>query len=157
MRVRLFATPWTVARQAPLSMGILQARIVEWVAMPAFKWSSQPRDATQVSFIAGGFFTNWAPKGLPQLNNCVLRTSQVQSLVLEDTHTARSVTWTTTALLTRSSQSRVGKHVGLGEGNQFMWAQIISWSETPPPPTPHPTATSNLSVNNLARLVDVGK
>ena len=30
--VRLFVTPWTVARQAPLSMGILQARILEWVA-----------------------------------------------------------------------------------------------------------------------------
>ena len=27
-------TPWTVARQAPLSMGILQAKILEWVAMP---------------------------------------------------------------------------------------------------------------------------
>ena len=26
--------PWTVAHQAPLSMGILQARIMEWVAMP---------------------------------------------------------------------------------------------------------------------------
>ena len=32
--VRLFATPWTIACQAPLSMGILQARILEWVAMP---------------------------------------------------------------------------------------------------------------------------
>ena len=29
-----FATPWTVAHQAPLSVGILQARILEWVAMP---------------------------------------------------------------------------------------------------------------------------
>ena len=29
------ATPWTVAHQAPLSMGILQARILEWVAMPS--------------------------------------------------------------------------------------------------------------------------
>ena len=28
------ATPWTVARQAPLSLGILQARIPEWVAIP---------------------------------------------------------------------------------------------------------------------------
>ena len=27
------ATPWTAARQAPLSLGILQARILEWVAM----------------------------------------------------------------------------------------------------------------------------
>ena len=32
---RLFVTPWTVALQAPLSMGILQARILEWVAMPS--------------------------------------------------------------------------------------------------------------------------
>ena len=32
-RVRLFATLWTVARRAPLSMGILQARILEWVAL----------------------------------------------------------------------------------------------------------------------------
>ena len=42
--VRLFATPWTVARQAPLSMGILQARILEWVAVPSSRGSSQPRD-----------------------------------------------------------------------------------------------------------------
>ena len=43
-RVQLFATPGTVARQAPLSMGILQARILEWVAMP-YSWrTSQPRD-----------------------------------------------------------------------------------------------------------------
>ena len=38
------ATPWTVACQAPLSMGILQARILEWIAMPSCKESSQPRD-----------------------------------------------------------------------------------------------------------------
>ena len=52
-RVRLSATPWTVAHQAPLSMEILQARILEWVAMPSFRGSSQPRDQTQVSHIAG--------------------------------------------------------------------------------------------------------
>ena len=61
-RVRLFATPWTVARQAPLSMGILQARILEWVAMPSFRGSSQPRDWTQVYQIAGGFLTVWTTK-----------------------------------------------------------------------------------------------
>ena len=38
-------------------MGILQARIVEWVAMPSSRGSSQPRDQTQVSCIAGRFFT----------------------------------------------------------------------------------------------------
>ena len=38
--------------------GILQARILEWVAIP-FSRSSQPRDRTQVSCIAGTFFTSW--------------------------------------------------------------------------------------------------
>ena len=36
-RVRLLATPWIAAGQAPLSMGILQARILEWAAMPSFR------------------------------------------------------------------------------------------------------------------------
>ena len=53
----LFATPWTGALHAPLSMGILQARIREWIAMPSFRGSSQPRDQTQVFHIAGGLFT----------------------------------------------------------------------------------------------------
>ena len=35
--------------------GILQARILEWVAMSSSRGSSQPRDQTQVSLIAGGF------------------------------------------------------------------------------------------------------
>ena len=39
-RVRLFVTLWTVAHQAPLSMGILQAKILEWVAMPTSRGSS---------------------------------------------------------------------------------------------------------------------
>ena len=40
--------------------GILQARILEWVAFPFSRGSSKPRDQTQVSRIAGGFFTRWA-------------------------------------------------------------------------------------------------
>ena len=39
---------------------ILQSRILEWVAFLFSRGSSQPRDWTQVSRIAGGFFTNWA-------------------------------------------------------------------------------------------------
>ena len=38
--------------------GILQAKILEWVAIPFAKGSSQPRDRTQVSCIAGVFFTS---------------------------------------------------------------------------------------------------
>ena len=50
--VQLFATLWTVARQAPLSRGILQARILEWVAISSSRGSSQPKDRTQVSCVS---------------------------------------------------------------------------------------------------------
>ena len=39
-------------------LGILQARILEWVAFPFSRGSSQPMDQTQVSCIAGRFFTS---------------------------------------------------------------------------------------------------
>ena len=42
--------------------GILQARILEWVAFPFSRGSSQPRDWTQVSRIAGKFFICWATR-----------------------------------------------------------------------------------------------
>ena len=41
---------------------ILQARILEWVAIPFSRESSQPRDRTQVSHTAGIFFTVWATR-----------------------------------------------------------------------------------------------
>ena len=42
--------------------GIFQARILEWVAFAFSRGSSQPRDWTQVSCIAGRFFTSWATR-----------------------------------------------------------------------------------------------
>ena len=53
--VRLFVNPWTVH-------GILQSRILEWVAFPFSRGSSKPRDRIQVSHIAGRFFTSWATR-----------------------------------------------------------------------------------------------
>ena len=50
--VQLFVTPWTDCTVH----GILQARILEWVDFPFSRGFSQPRDQTQVSHIAGGFF-----------------------------------------------------------------------------------------------------
>ena len=62
-RVWLFATPRTVAHQVPLSMGILQARFSRaWIAMPSSRGFSPSRDRTQVSCIAGGFFTLWVTR-----------------------------------------------------------------------------------------------
>ena len=60
--VWLFEIPWTVVCQAPLSMGTLQAGILEWVAMLSSRRSFQPTDWTQVSHITGGFFTIWATR-----------------------------------------------------------------------------------------------
>ena len=42
--------------------GILQARILEWVAFPFSRGSSQSRDPTQVSWISGRFFTSWSTR-----------------------------------------------------------------------------------------------
>ena len=52
------ATLWTVAHQAPLSMEILQARTVEWVAMPPSRGSSQLRDRTCISYVS------WIDRGV---------------------------------------------------------------------------------------------
>ena len=51
--------------------GILQARILEWVAIPSIRGSSQPRDQTQVSHIVGRFFTVWATREAPKLNHTI--------------------------------------------------------------------------------------
>ena len=53
--VQLFVILWTVVQQNPLSMRILQARILEWLACPFSRVSSQPRNQTQVSLIADTF------------------------------------------------------------------------------------------------------
>ena len=42
--------------------GIFQARMLEWVAIPFSRGSSQPSDRTQISYIAGRFFIIWATK-----------------------------------------------------------------------------------------------
>ena len=48
--------------------GVLQARILEWVASPFSRKSSQPRDQTWVSHTAGRFFTVWATGEAQHLN-----------------------------------------------------------------------------------------
>ena len=56
---RLFVTLWTVAHQAPLSMGILQARILEWVAVsPSGYLPDKGIESISLKspILAGGFF-----------------------------------------------------------------------------------------------------
>ena len=51
-RVQLSVTPWTVARQVPLSMEIFQARMLEWVPMSSSWGSSRTKDRTLVSCVS---------------------------------------------------------------------------------------------------------
>ena len=78
--VQLFVTLWTRAHQAPL--WIVQARILEWVAMPSSKGSSQPRDQTQVSYISCiGRWVLYGYLGSPHLF-CTLAKFKVYILIL---------------------------------------------------------------------------
>ena len=69
--VWLFVTLWTAAPPGSSVHGILQTRILEWVAMPSSRASSPPRDWTHVFYIpalAGGFFTTSASCKAHMLN-----------------------------------------------------------------------------------------
>ena len=75
--------------------GILQARIPEWVAIPFSRGSSPPRDRTQVSCIAGGFFTT-EPLGKPMcvcMCMCVVAKKQVFSVWAEVKKVSKSLFW----------------------------------------------------------------
>ena len=61
--------------------GILWARILWWVAFPFSRGSSQPRDPTHISLIAGGFFTSWATREAPEVRLYLLLI-QIQVAVL---------------------------------------------------------------------------
>ena len=90
--VQLFATLRTVACQAPLPMGILQARILEWVAMPSSRGSSQPKDRTQASCIAGGFFTIWATR--EAFTSCVTLDKLLHLAIPQLLHLSRAINLT---------------------------------------------------------------
>ena len=62
VKVKVAQSCPTLCDHMDLVHRILQARILEWVAFPFFRGSPQPRDQTQVSRIAGGFFTSWATR-----------------------------------------------------------------------------------------------
>ena len=80
--------------------GILQARILECVAIPFSRESSRPKDRTQVSSLAGGFFTTEPPGGARKCmrvasnlsnNECIIRDNVPSTLsarqpVQTDTH-----------------------------------------------------------------------
>ena len=106
--------------------GLLQARILEWVAMPSSRGSSQPRDRTQVSCIADGFLT------VPRI--CIYTCHPVTpwwslSGVSTD-HTGQYHTWSVWVYYTHSGRYNIART----SSSQFSaLAAIISasfWSRT---------------------------
>ena len=54
----------------------IHPQILEWVAVPFSMGSSQPMEWTQVSLIAGRFFTIWATREAPQIKRVSLKSSK---------------------------------------------------------------------------------
>ena len=61
-----FATPWTVARQAPLSMGFLMQEYWRGLPFPSPGDLPDPRMGRKSPALAGGFFTTESPGKLPR-------------------------------------------------------------------------------------------
>ena len=59
-RVQLCATLWAVSPPSSSAHGILQRRILEWVAMPSSRGSPQPRDQTRLLYLL-----HWQAGSLP--------------------------------------------------------------------------------------------
>ena len=83
-KITIWVTEWVIVTQSCLTLcnpmdyslpdssvhGIFQSRILEWVATPFSRETSQPRDQAQVLHIAGRLFTTWATGAALNYQNC---------------------------------------------------------------------------------------
>ena len=90
--------------------GILQVRILEWVAILFSRGSSWPRDWTQVSRIPGRFFTIWATREV----HCKLDSNHLLCI----THVLSSLELSHAQGIQRNSQSLYGE----GNGNPLQYS-----------------------------------
>jgi len=81
--VQLFETPWTITHQASLSMEFSRQEYWSGLSLPSPGDSSWPRDQTQISCVAGRFFTVWATReALNLLRNCSIVFLTISSVQL---------------------------------------------------------------------------
>ena len=78
----LTLTPWTRTCPGSSVHGIMQARILEWVAAPFSKASSQTRNQNRISCTACGFFTIWATRKALSDSEVCPKDSPLQYLIL---------------------------------------------------------------------------
>ena len=116
--------------------GILQARKLEWVAFPFSRGSSQPTDRTQVSHIAGRFFTSWATREAQyySLKTSVLQCStffmvQFSHLYMTTGKTIALTIWTFVSKMTSLLFNRLSRLViGFLPRSKCL---LISWLQSP--------------------------
>ena len=102
--------------------GILQARLLEWVAYPFSSGSSQPRNRTGVSCIAGGFFTKWAIREAQVTQSC-LTLCDLMDYIVHGILQARILEWVAFPFSRGSSQTRDQTRVSCIAGGFFTnWA-----------------------------------
>ena len=139
----------------PLSMGILQVRILEWVAMPSSRGSSQPKDQTCISWIAGRFFTNWATWKAQLLYYCLLKKNTAHKFPSpqRSLHTTAFCGLACSSCISRISWS-VDAWTWLSTLNHWLWegdsegqgmANLCAYKTGTPCPTSPEKMTSPLS------------
>ena len=117
---------------------ILQARILEWVAFPFSRGSSQSRVWTQVSCIAGGFLTSWATREAPTSGKVEVKVAQscltLCNPVDYTVHRilqARILEWVAFAFSRGSSQPRdqtLVSHIA-GGSYIYMYIWLFNWKK----------------------------
>ena len=131
--VRLFATPWTVALQAPLSMGFPRQKILEWFPSPEYLPDPGIESMSLVSpALAGGFFTTGSPgkhtdeicevaQSCPTL--CDPMDYSLPGSSLHGILQARVLEWGAISFFRESSQPRDWTRVSRIPGRRFnLWA-----------------------------------
>ena len=101
--------------------GLLQARIPEWVAVSFSRGSAQPRDRTQVSHIAGGFFTAWATR---EATNSV---NQVVNHHLEREGDGTPPVWNSVCMM-ETKQHRNRNHQQVWYLWKWSWWEVASYN-----------------------------
>ena len=95
--------------------GILHARILEWVAIPFSRGSSPPSDWTQVTWVAGGFFTIWEISD----SWCVAETT---TILLSNYFAKQNKTTTTAKVKLKKKKPKVDVHL---PQHCVLW--VVSW------------------------------
>ena len=136
--------------------GILQARTLEQVAFPFSRGSSQPRNWTWVSCIAGGFFTNWATSEAPIIWVCPISwlepLKSEQFLLLEEGRNEAVKRWqvwgvgrTPPALV--CCEDRQGR----------CWKMQVNWGRPPYWQAPGTLGLELLELNSAHKVVEFRK